>query len=51
MNLLSNACKYQIKGTISVKARVLSYHSNKKTGSFVKVAVEDNGIGIAEQDL
>ncbi len=45
LNLLSNATKYTLKGSIGVYAEL------SMDGSMLTIAVEDTGIGIGEEDL
>ena len=51
MNLLTNAVKFQNSGRIKVKAELTSERNLQDTRFFIVLAVEDNGIGIAEEDL
>lgn len=46
-NLLSNACKFTLHGTVTV--RVIKHQLNNKSG--VEFQVEDTGVGIAAEDL
>lgn len=43
MNLISNAIRFTVGGTITVSAR--------KTGGFVAISVADTGEGIAKENL
>lgn len=46
-NLLSNACKFTLHGTVTV--RVISHQLNNKSG--IEFQIEDTGAGIATVDL
>lgn len=46
LNLLSNAVKYTEKGMVSI-----SLFEDRENPEFVKIVVEDTGIGIREEDL
>jgi signal transduction histidine kinase len=47
LNLLSNAAKFTSQGTVTIAAR----REAKAAGDWLEIRVEDNGIGIAEEDL
>ena len=49
LNLLSNACKFQQSGEISVKAK---YEKDKRKNSmFINVEVQDRGIGMTHEKV
>lgn len=47
MNLVHNAVKYSPNGKILVRQEIVSHDA----GKFVRVSVQDNGIGIAKEDI
>lgn len=58
LNLVSNAVKFTLKGSISVHARRVGSSEQKQKrqnselhGNFVEISVEDTGIGIKEEDM
>ena len=50
VNLLSNACKFQEKGVISVKAfcaQNFGYNSLEERGLMISIVVQDQGVGMS----
>jgi CheY-like chemotaxis protein/anti-sigma regulatory factor (Ser/Thr protein kinase) len=47
LNLLSNACKFTERGTVSLEAR----REREDTGDWITVSVADTGIGMAPEQL
>lgn len=47
LNLVSNAVKFTLQGTVTVRVTVLSSASHQAT---IKIAVTDTGIGLSEQE-
>jgi len=50
LNLLSNAAKFTERGTIELKASLISFDDIRKTAG-IRFSVKDTGIGIKEDDL